>query len=253
MAYRTDRKSELQRNLERLADEDAELEQLAEDLEACSQYKKAEVRLRTKGLSLIESEDYEEAKKYVDTLLQQTAKAAEKRKEKRDYVLGRIKKVAKVVTKTTAALGILAAVAWRGEKWWNANEYAVEALAKYDTPAKIEDLEERKEVISQLDEIFEEHAFDDGSDEAAVKYLKALETKGYSIREGARILNTVGSRFYYEEVYQLDKDLMVYLDFLTTNKIEIQQGECYLDYTLTQNDLIDNLTALHKEGFCNKK
>jgi len=81
--YRLDRKRELRENLERLADEEAGLEQLAKDLDTFSQYKKAEAHLMAKGLKLVEQEDADEAKKYVDDLLEKTEKANLARTEKR--------------------------------------------------------------------------------------------------------------------------------------------------------------------------
>ncbi|MDO8510971.1 MAG: hypothetical protein Q7S55_02290, partial [Nanoarchaeota archaeon] len=99
-----DRKRKLREDLERIAnEEEAELEQLALDLEAHSQYQKAEVRLRTKDLSLVEEEDYEEAKKCVDGLLQKIEKTAKDRKEKRKRTA---KFAAKVIGVTAAVLSL---------------------------------------------------------------------------------------------------------------------------------------------------
>ena len=83
MTYRTTRKLELQRKLECLAEEEAALDQVAQDLEIYSKSQEAEVRLRIKGLNLVEREDTEDAKKYVDNLLQQTEKARKEKWEQR--------------------------------------------------------------------------------------------------------------------------------------------------------------------------
>src|SRR3989344_1360932 len=101
--YRLDRKRELRENLERLADEEAGLEQLAKDLEIYSKSQEAEVRLRTKGLSSLEREDLAEAKEYVDDLRKNLVKAAQERKEKWGK---RMKFAAKVVGVTAAVLSL---------------------------------------------------------------------------------------------------------------------------------------------------
>jgi len=106
--YRLDRKRELRENLERLADEEAELERVAKDLDICSKAQEAEVRLRT-SLSLVEREDYQEAKEYTDTLRKQTKKTAQERKEKWGK---RMKLAAKVVGVTAAVLSLGYGVYW---------------------------------------------------------------------------------------------------------------------------------------------
>src|SRR3989344_4169196 len=235
MAYRTDRKRELRENLERLAEEEAELEKLAQDLETFSQYKSVEVRLRTKGLNLIEQEDAEDAKEYVDTLLRQAQKTAKKRKEKRDYVLGKIKKLAKPVAGITVALGVVAGVGIMAEQWWNANDYAVKALLRYDKPVKIESIKERKEIISQLDEIIEEHTEDIGSDEAAADYLRVLESKGYPISVGAKVLDRLGQSFNSYTASNLKYNAIDYLDFFSKNKLEPSKEGCLFNLAKTQS------------------
>jgi|SRR3989344_5629956 len=103
MTYRTNKKLELQKRLDRFADDEAELEAIARDFEATSQYQEAEDRLRIKGLDVIERDDIAEAKQYVDDLLEQTQKAVQARKEKRAK---RMKFAAKVVGVTTAVLSV---------------------------------------------------------------------------------------------------------------------------------------------------
>ncbi len=254
--YRINRLSELQRNLERFADEEAELEQIAKDLDTCSKHREAEVRLRTKGLSLVEQENSEEAREYVHNLLQQLVKATEDRKRKKEYVLTKIKRVAKGTAVATAVLGMFAFAGLGVEKRWNANEYALEALAKYDTPAKINDIDERTEVISQLAEIFKEHAIKYESYPAAGLYLKNLESKGYTINEGAIILHTVGYNLNddYYSAMRLQEDSLKALDFITTNKLEGQKIKCLFDLAKTvYPGGMETVKQLHAEGYCKKE
>ncbi len=83
MIYRTSRrKLEIDQNLERLADETAELEQIAQDIDICFKAQEAEVRLRTKGINVDEREYLEEAKQFVDDLIKKIEKNAQERKEK---------------------------------------------------------------------------------------------------------------------------------------------------------------------------
>ena|SRR3989344_4655666 len=248
MVYRTDKSQKLQRSLERLADEEAELEQVAKDLEACSKYKTAEVRLKTKGLSLIKQEDYEEAKKYVDTLLKQTAKAAEERKQKRKKVIS----IAKATAVAAVTLGLVTVVGYKViEPWWNKAEYALEALAKYDTPAKYMNLEVREEIISKLDDIIKEHAYYIGSDNAAEEYLRDLEAKGYSVDEGAKALDKIGQH-HNGYAFELTDNAMEYLDYFADQKLEPAEENCLFNLAKTMNNyhLMKNVKSFHTEGYC---
>jgi len=103
-AYRLDRRLKLRQDLEHLADEEeATLEQLAQDLELVSESQDAEVRIRTKGVNLIEREDVDEVKRYVDDLLKKAEKAAQEKKERRKQ---RIKFAAKIIGVTAAVLSL---------------------------------------------------------------------------------------------------------------------------------------------------
>src|SRR3989344_2302456 len=135
--YRLDRKRELRENLERLADEEAGLDQLAKDLEIYSKSQETEVRLRTKGLSLLEREDLAEAKEYVDNLRKQTEKATQERKEKWGK---RTKFVAKVVGVTVALTSVGYGVS-STVKWYNQKQKVEQEVVQIDKLGK--DLSER--------------------------------------------------------------------------------------------------------------
>ena len=111
MDYRTNRKIQFQKNLERLAEEEAldhnALAQIVQDIEIYSKAQEAEVRLRTKGLNLIEREDRDEARKYVDDLIKKTEKNAKERKKKwgkRMNLAAKVASVSVVVLPTAYAI-----------------------------------------------------------------------------------------------------------------------------------------------------
>src|SRR3989344_2884614 len=218
--YRFDRKKELRENLERLAEEETldqnALAQMTKDLEITSQAEAAEARLRARGVNAFEKEDREEARKYVDNLLKQAQKAIEEKKEKRRVLLGDFKKIAKATAIVTAVLGVLGGPAYATAHYWNTRDEALAALAKYDKPVKIEDPQERAEVISHLDEIFEEHAWDTSSDTAAENYLTSLEENGHTISESAKMLDMVADHYSLSERHAdyVGKITTEYLAFL---------------------------------------
>ena len=253
MGYRTNRKIQFQKNLGPLADEDAELEQIAKDLDLYSEAQEAEVRLKAKGIHVAEREYREEARQFVDELQTELKKTALDKQEKRKQLYQKLGKIGAITAISAAALAMVGVPVYITAKYWNTRDEALQALAKYDKPVKIENLEEREEVISQLDEIIEEHTFDYfGSDEAAARYLKNLESKDYAIGYGAKMLDFFGSQENYERPYGLQSSTLEYLDFLTTSKITPRKGACYLKLgkTMGGGTQIENLKLLHEEGYC---
>ena len=224
--YRTDRrKLEQRQNLERLADAAAELEQVAQDIEICSKAQEAEVRLRTKGLNLIEGEDRDEARKYVNELLQKAKAAVLDKQEKRKQLYQKLGKIGTVSAIVATGLAMVGVPVYFTAKYWNTRDKALEALAKYDQPVKITDPKEREEVISHLDEIFEEHAEDIGSDSATVDYLNFLEINGYAINDGVKMLGITGDGFFPKETADsLGKMTTEYLSFLKAGGYTVSEG-----------------------------
>lgn len=215
--------------------------------------KEAETRLVAKGIYVIQQEDAAEAKEFVDCLRQKMKKSYLEKKERREQFFKKLRKIGKVTAIAATALAVLGVPVYATAHYWNTRDEALAALAKYDKPVKITDPQEREWVISHLDEIFEEHANDDRSDDAARRYLKGLESQGYTIHEGANILNIVGSNFDYGSVSGLERDALNYLDFLAKNKINVQKGECFLNLakTLPEHDeLLEKVIIFFNEGYC---
>ena len=253
--YRTDRrKLEQRQNLERLADEAAELEQVAQDIDLCSKAQEAGVRLRTKGLNLIEREDCEDARKYVNELLQKAKAAVLDKKEKRKQLYQKLGKIGKIAAISAAALAVIGAPIYAIAHYWNSRDEALQALAKYDKPVKITDPKEREEVVSQLDEIFEEHAIDSGSDEAAKNYLAYLVGRGYTINQGAITLDAIGKNVVINHnALLLENSVYQYDFFLKAKNISLQKGQCLLQILkeeATSDNLIPTLEKLYNIGFC---
>src|SRR3989344_7790386 len=230
--YRFDRKRELRENLERLADEETldqnALTQIAKDLEITSQAEAAKARLKTKGVDAVEREDREEARKCVDNLLKKAKAAAHDKQKNREQFYQKVNKVAKVVGIVAAGLGVINVPVYVTAQYWNSRDEALEALAKYDKLVKIEDPQERAEVISHLDEILEEHYCDLQSDTAAENYLTSLEKNGHTISEGAKILDTVGDYLSYDDTIhpkRAGKITADYLTFLAGNGYTISEGK----------------------------
>src|SRR3989338_7856065 len=61
------------------------------------------------------------------------------------------------------------------EPWWNSSQYALERLAQYDKPHISLNVEERQQIISDFDEIFEEHWTDYYSDYQAARIAVIAE------------------------------------------------------------------------------
>ncbi len=255
MAYRTDTKKKLYQELEQLAveEEAAELEQIARDLDACSKAEEAEVRLHTKGISLTENESRAEAKEYVDKLLQDIRKSAKKKKESRKQLFEKIKRVGKYVGIAATAVAVVGGPVYATAYYWNSGDEALAALAKYDKPVKITDPQEREAVISQLDEIFEKHAPDAGSDRAAATYFSYLESKGVAISEGAKRLDAVGNWVPISKNYvgALENSIYQYDMFLEAKKISPKAGECLLKHAeACSDDLLIRLIEFYNAGVC---
>ena len=252
--YRRDRKLEQRQKLELLADEEeAQLLQMAQDLDAFCKGKKAEVRLRTKEIDLEESEDREEARKYVDNLLKKAKDAARDKQLERKQLYQKASKIAKVTAIVAAGLAAIGAPVYATAHYWNTRDEALEALAKYDKPMKITDPQERAEVISHLDEIFEEHGYDHGSDIAAERYLVDIEDKGYKISERAKLLDTIGKKIIDEsEIQTLELSVFQYDFFVSAKKIEPRVGECLLSNLGRSNSeyILSNLEHIYNQGIC---
>ncbi len=143
----------------------------------------------------------------------------------------RITSAVKKIIKPVATTCIIATFSYIGytivDEWWNANEYAVEALSKYDQPIKITDIKERKEVASLLDEIFEEHAKDKHSDSASETYLTELENRDYSITKGATILNEIGSKLIFYNANELRDISLAYMNFIKEKNISLEKSKYY--------------------------
>ena len=255
--YRTDRKRELRENLERLADEETldqnALAQMAKDLEITSQAEAAEARLRVRGVDAVKREDREEARKCVDNLLKKAKDAARDKQLERKQLYQIASKIAKVTAIVAAGLAAIGAPVYATAHYWNTRDEALEALAKYDKPMKITDPQERAEVISHLDEIFEEHGYDHGSDIAAERYLVDIEDKGYKISERAKLLDTIGKKIIDEsEIQTLELSVFQYDFFVSAKKIEPRVGECLLSNLGRSNSeyILSNLEHIYNQGIC---
>jgi len=129
------------------------------------------------------------------------------------------------------------------EPWWNSSEYALEALSQYDKPRTFRNIKEREEIIYWLDEIFEEHASDfdsnwlSTSDKASKGYLFDLEKNGYSIMEGAEVLEIVGENYNNENEHpnNLKIAALNYLEFIKKNNLSPSASEIYLKLAKTTN------------------
>ena len=244
MIYRTNREIKLRDKLRQ--EEEEELEQIAQDLDESFQI---ELRLRSKGL--VEQEDREKAKKYVIELLEEIKQTEEKKKEGRKRLFGKIKKVGTVAAIVTTVAAVVGAPIYATAHYWNTRDEALGALAKYDKPVKITDPKEREEVISHLDEIFEEHAFDFGSDMSAQRYLMFLETNGFSIIGGAKWIDTYGTSFF--ETGPLEH-------FISENRaslkiyenMDLQRKECLANITTAflEKEKILEMVSLYNHGYC---
>ena len=255
--YRTDRKRELRENLERLADEETldqnALAQMAKDLEITSQAEAAEARLRVRGVDAVKREDREEARKCVDNLLKKAKDAARDKQLERKQLYQIASKIAKVVGIVATGLAVIGVPVYTTAHYWNTRDEALEALAKYDKPTRISDLEERAEIISQLDEIIEEHADDADSDIEAADYLKQLESRRYSISEGAKALDKIGQ--YYNNTdssWALVSNTIEYLDSFRKNPLDPTEEKCLMGIARTMSDyrLVENVKNLRAEGYC---
>jgi hypothetical protein len=258
MVYRFDEDKKVCDELEQLAaeEEEAELEQIAQDLIFCSKAEEAEVRLRTRGIILTKKESREEAKEYVSKLLQRIRDGAESKKERRKQIFAKIKKVRDYVAKTITAVVIIGLPVYATVHYWNTRDEALEALEKYDKSVTITDPNEREEVISHLDEIFEEHSLDIGSDSMAEEYFSYLENRGITINEGARILDKIGESISVHNTHPstLINSVDKYHLFLEMNEISSDVGECLLEsIDARATNLISDLYTGHKNGTCNNK
>ncbi len=216
-------------------------------------------RIRTEGLRL---KLKERVKDYDLTELEAEVELEEKKTKSllAERITSTITKIIKPVAVGSLAIGLGCLAYSPVEKWWNASDYALEALSKYDKPTKITDIKEREEVASQLDEIFEEHAKDDESDTVSRDYLLELETRGYPIAYGAKVLDNIGAVFSGLSATnkKIEECSLSYLDFLKEEEINQENGMTLLEITISKLDSIhhsksDNVifTAkkFHKLGY----
>ncbi len=258
MAYRIDEEKKFRDEVEHLAaeEEEVELEQIAQDFDLCSRADEAKVRLRTRGFKSTKKELREEAREAVGKLIQGIRDSTKRKKEKRKEIFRKIKKIGGYVTKGAIVTAVLGVSIYTTAYYWNSRDEALEALAKYDKLVKIMDTKEREEVISHLDDIFEEHVYDDNSDEAAAKYLSFIEEKGWTISEGARLLNNIGEWVSLEGYMarNLENSVHQYNLFVETNEVSFEVGECLLKkINASEGDLIIRLDAFYKDGTCKNK
>jgi len=135
--------------------------------------------------------------------------------------------VAKVIAIGATALAAFGVPIYETARHRNSRYEALVALKKYDKPVKITDPKEREEVLYHLDEIFEEHCQDHGTDTAAVEYLAFLEIEGYAINEGAELLNIVGSYVQSgkgDPVRKFGKNTAGYLRLLKNREYTLSEG-----------------------------
>ena len=164
--------------------------------------------------------------------------STEEKKSIRKNNLGFLEKVRDVAgylikkKKKFIAVGAVAASLTIGfpviDNWQTASEYALEALIKYDKPVKITNIEERKEVISNLIKILNNDGFStDGKSQVVIaeKFLEYIENEKYTIGESAKIIEMVERIDGSVSQEYLSQSSIDYLRFVKKNKISMIDSE----------------------------
>lgn len=124
------------------------------------------------------------------------------------------------------------------DRWWNATDYALEALSKYDKPMKIRNVEEAEEVVYWLDEIIEEYSNDVHSDFNSGEYFNQIEDK-FSIKEATEVLNFLGKANENGSTMSTQESLLGaslrYLNFIKNENISSSEAKQYLELASVGN------------------